>query len=156
MDGMNPYMGIDPMMLQHLLGQGGGGVPGAMPGQAATGAQMPNAGAMFQTNPQNADRLQKMGNLFKAMGQMQMPPKGAPAPGAPPQGMQAPPPPMPPQGGGPMQRLPMQLPVRPPQMPPVGPGMTGGGTSMGMGGQRPVPPPDVMNRLLASLSNFGG
>lgn len=114
MDQFNPFMQF-------------AGVPGAMPGQMATGAQMP--GMQGGMNPMHqADRLQKLGKLFSAMGNFQQPPKGMPM--QPQQPMQ--------QGANVM--------------------MQGAGNMLQGAGMRQsqVPPADIMMRLMQSLSPFGG
>ena len=157
MDPSNPFMGMDPQMMQQLFAQmrggggapGGGGIPGAMPNQMATGAQMPGAGGLASQigkDPQKAEQLQKMGKLLSALGQFHQPPKpGAAQPGPP----QAQPPQMPQmtQGAGGMQRpMSMQMPMQGQSTRPQSP-------MMGMGMNRA---PDMANRLMTSLSAYGG
>ena len=146
MDGMNPFLGMDPqMLLQRYMPQAMGqmgGQPNINPMQMAQLAgQLP-----MTQDPQQADRLQKMGKLFSSLGNVMQPPK--------------------PQATGPM---PTQPPPQAPQMPMQRPqGMGGGAMPMVMPygnpmqgmpggmGQGQVPPADIMKRLLTSLSPYGG
>lgn len=132
---MNPYMQLDPMAIMQMFGGGGGGL--VSPNQAASGAQMPGAANLMQGNAQSADRLQKLGKLFSAMGNFQMPPKTGAGPGA----------------------MPQQAAM--PQMPPIQPPMPqmGGGGQMGQlrMPSTQVPPADIIRRLMGpNLSAYGG